>query len=64
MSEISAPLILIIDDQRASRDALAQMLTDLGYRCATAESGLEGQRLVRDLAGIGGGNLLHWHSPR
>ena len=49
MSELTSPLILIIDDQRASREELAKMVTELGYRSATAEGGLEGLRLVRDL---------------
>ncbi len=49
MSESNAPLILIIDDQRASRELLAEMIHELGYRAAIAETGLEGLRLVRDL---------------
>lgn len=45
----NSPLILVVDDQRSSRDELVRMLDELGYRSAAAEGGLEGLRLVRDL---------------
>ena len=40
--------VLIVDDQRASRVELAEMVESLGYRALTAESGLEGIRLARE----------------
>lgn len=40
--------VLIIDDARASREALVTMVEGLGYRAITANSGLEGLRLVKE----------------
>jgi diguanylate cyclase (GGDEF)-like protein len=41
--------VLIIDDGRASREALATMVEALGYAAFQAESGLEGLRLLREV---------------
>ena len=40
--------VLIVDDNRTSRAELAGMVESLGYKAITAESGLEGLRLVRE----------------
>jgi diguanylate cyclase (GGDEF)-like protein len=40
--------ILIIDDTRSTRDELASYVTNAGHRPITAESGLEGLRLLRE----------------
>ena len=40
--------VLIVDDNRASRESLVQMVEELGHRAIVAESGLEGLRLARE----------------
>jgi CheY-like chemotaxis protein len=42
-----APLALVVDDNRDSRDLCAIRLTVMGCRVLTAENGLEGWRLAR-----------------
>jgi len=42
-----APLALIVDDNRDSRDLCAIRLTAMGCRVLTAENGLEGWRIAR-----------------
>jgi diguanylate cyclase (GGDEF)-like protein len=40
--------VLVVDDNRASRDSLVDMVQALGHRAVAAESGIEGLRLVRE----------------
>ncbi|MSP59766.1 MAG: diguanylate cyclase [Myxococcales bacterium] len=40
--------VLVVDDNRVSRDQLATMVEALGYRAVTADGGLEGLRVVRE----------------
>jgi two-component system KDP operon response regulator KdpE len=42
------PLILVVDDDRAIRDALRAELESLGYQVAEATNGEEGVRVARD----------------
>ena len=41
------PWVLIVDDDEATRSALAEMLTEFGLRVTTAEDGEEALALVR-----------------
>ena len=43
----AAPLALVVDDNRDSRDLCAIRLTAMGCRVLTAENGLEGWRIAR-----------------
>jgi len=47
MSEI-APLILVVDDERSSRDLVRAELEECGYRVRTARDGDEGWRLFQE----------------
>jgi signal transduction histidine kinase len=46
----SSNLVLVIDDNRAVRDRMVQVLNQDGYRVITAWSGGEGLRLARELS--------------
>ena len=41
-------LVLIIDDTKASRDELARAVEEVGHTAITADSGLEGLRLLKE----------------
>jgi signal transduction histidine kinase/CheY-like chemotaxis protein len=46
--EEAGPRILIVDDESAMRDSLAQLLKAEGYQVVTAAGGKEGLRIARD----------------
>jgi signal transduction histidine kinase len=43
------PLVLVVEDEEAMRDACTQILADQGYRVETADRGETGIRMARDL---------------
>lgn len=49
MNQAGKPVILIIDDEEALRDGCRQVLEKCGYNVLTAEQGIEGIKLAREL---------------
>jgi len=47
-----APTVLVIDDDRAIREALAMVLADEGLECITAAHGAEGVELLRQASSL------------
>lgn len=43
------PKLLVVEDDAANRDLIARLLAGLGYKVATAEHGLRGLALAREL---------------